>query len=88
MKKIISVKPEFDSLSVRVKFDSGEDFMFNLSDNLFGPIGTELKKRSQFDSVKVDPLTGSIEWDNGFDVCPDFLYKEYKKQNKRSLKKI
>ncbi|EQA61838.1 DUF2442 domain-containing protein [Leptospira alexanderi] len=88
MKKIISVKPEFDSLSVRVKFDSGEDFMYDLSKELFGPIGTELKKRPAFEQVTVNSLTGSIEWDNGFDVCPDFLYKAYKKQSKRSLKKI
>ncbi|WP_078126153.1 DUF2442 domain-containing protein [Leptospira alexanderi] len=88
MKKIISVKPEFESLSVQVKFDSGEKFKFDLSPGLFGPIGTELKKRPAFETVKVNSLTGSIEWDNGFDVCPDFLYKEYKKQSKRSLKKI
>ncbi|ASV11704.1 DUF2442 domain-containing protein [Leptospira santarosai] len=83
MKKIVSVKPEFESLSVQVKFDSGEDFKFNLSNELFGPIGTELKKRSQFDSVKIDPLRGVIEWDNGFDVCADFLYKQFKKSNQK-----
>ncbi|WP_078124769.1 DUF2442 domain-containing protein [Leptospira alexanderi] len=83
MKKILSVKPEFESLSVRVKFDSGEDFMFNLSGNLFGPIGVALKNRSVFETVKVEPMTGAIEWENGFDVCPDFLYKEFKKLNKK-----
>ncbi|EKP11690.1 MULTISPECIES: DUF2442 domain-containing protein [Leptospira] len=89
MKKVVTVKPEFESLSVYVKFDSGEEFKFDMSPNLFGPIGTELKKRSQFDSVKIDPMRGVIEWDNGFDVCPDFLYKEFKKLNKKNgIKKI
>ncbi|MDI7209094.1 DUF2442 domain-containing protein [Leptospira santarosai] len=83
MKKILSVKPEFDSLSVQVQFDSGENFTYNLADELFGPIGTELKKRSHFDSVKVDPVRGAIEWDNGFDVCADFLYKQFKKLSKK-----
>lgn len=46
-------------------------------------MGAELTKRSQFESVKVEPVTGAIEWDNGFDVCADFLYKQFKKSNKK-----
>ncbi|OOV40198.1 hypothetical protein B1J93_17790 [Leptospira kirschneri serovar Pomona] len=83
MKKILNVKPKFESFSVQVKFDSGENFTYDLSKELFGPMGAELTKRSQFESVKVEPVTGAIEWDNGFDVCADFLYKQFKKSNKK-----
>lgn len=40
-----------------------------------GPRSQQLQDRNYFRTVKVSELGETIEWPNGYDICPDLLYK-------------
>ena len=46
----------------------------NLESELHGEIFEPLKNPSLFKRVSVNPQTGTIEWPNGADFAPEFLY--------------
>ena len=50
--------------------------LFDVKPYLYKVIFRELKDISLFNSVK--PFLGSIQWQNGQNLCPDTLYLESK----------
>jgi hypothetical protein len=57
-------------------FTNEEIKLFDMKPYLDKGIFRELKDISLFNSVK--PFLGSIQWQNGQDLCPDTLYLESK----------
>lgn len=57
-------------------FTNGEVKIFDMKPYLGIGIFKELKDVNLFNSVK--PFLGSIQWQNGQDLCPDTLYMESK----------
>jgi hypothetical protein len=69
-------------------FDDQTDKIVDLFPHLYGEIFEPLNDISYFKRFKVNKDTDTIEWENGADMSPDFLYrigKEIKQsvENKR-----
>ena len=71
--RIVDVKPQTDYL-LRLTFTTGEVRIFDVKPYLNTGLFRELKDHSVFNGVV--PLLGSVQWQNGLDLCPDTLYLE------------
>lgn len=60
---------------VRVIFDDGVTKDIDLSQELYGEVFEPLKDKSFFRQVTINPETNTIEWPNGADFAPEFLYE-------------
>lgn len=69
--RVKEVRPNSD-YTLSLVFDNGEEGVFDVSPYLGKGIFSQLKDRRIFNSVK--PFLGSIQWENGLDLCPDTLY--------------
>ncbi|MEW6686126.1 MAG: DUF2442 domain-containing protein [Candidatus Edwardsbacteria bacterium] len=61
-----------------VRFNDGIEGEIDLSDELDGEVFGPLKDISLFKSFKVDSELGTIVWQNGADLAPEFLYENVK----------
>ena len=64
-----------DQYKLRLEFNDGTVKNVDLEDELYGDIFEPLKDIEFFRKVKVNPDTNTIEWENGVDFAPEFLYK-------------
>ncbi|MBI1812464.1 DUF2442 domain-containing protein [Candidatus Peregrinibacteria bacterium] len=76
MMKIQSVQALPD-MKVHVVFADGIQSTIDLSDLLSKGIAQELRDPSHFKTVRIDS-GGGIEWDNGFDICPNVVRERAK----------
>ncbi len=60
---------------LRVKFDNGEELDVDLANELDGEIFEPLKSLDYFREFKISTETNTIEWPNGADFAPEFLYE-------------
>ncbi len=74
--KEVQVKPNY---LLEITFTNNEKKLFDVKPYLIIGNFRELKDYSIFNSVK--PFLGSIQWDNGLDLCPDTLYMDSKPIN-------
>jgi hypothetical protein len=58
-----------------LSFEDGSVRLVDLADELDGEIFEPLKDINNFKKVRVNPDLDTIVWENGADMCPDFLYK-------------
>ena len=63
---------------VWLKFNDGVEGEVDLADELEGEIFGPLKDINTFKSFKVESILGTITWENGADLAPEFLYKNIK----------
>lgn len=61
-----------EDYKIKVKFENGEEKIFDVKPYLNHNAFKELKNKELFKTVKIGGL--SIEWENGTDICPDELY--------------
>lgn len=66
-----------DNYTLHLVFENGEEGVFDVSPYLDKGVFSRLKDRSMFNSVR--PFLGSIQWNNGLDLCPDTIYLESKR---------
>jgi len=71
-----------DDYALSLVFDNGEKGVFDVSPYLNNGIFSQLKDRGVFNSVR--PFLGSIQWENGLDLCPDTLYLDSDRLTKSS----
>jgi hypothetical protein len=62
--------------TVWVRFEDGTEAEIDLSSELYGPIFEPLKDPAFFAQLRVNDDTGTIEWPNGADFAPEFLYEK------------
>lgn len=62
-----------DNYRLSLTFSNGTEGVVDLSDELFGEIFEPLRDVEQFKQVYVAGRT--IEWPNGADFAPEFLYE-------------
>lgn len=60
---------------LRVTFNDGAVKIVDLYHELEGPIFEPLKDIALFRQAAVNPDTGTVEWPNGADFAPEFLYE-------------
>lgn len=66
----------------RVRFNNGVEKEIDFSSELYGEIFEPLKDAGLFKSAYINPDTQTIEWENGADFAPEYLFqlgKEIKK---------
>lgn len=61
--------------TVWLRFEDGSEGEIDLSQELDGPVFEPLRDVQVFAQVRVNPDTGTIEWPNGADFAPEFLYE-------------
>ena len=66
-----------DDFVVHVEFTNGTEREIDVSKYFHGPVIDEIRSDPQlFRSVRVDPTSKTLSWDNGADIDPDTLYYE------------
>jgi hypothetical protein len=60
---------------LRIKFSNGAVKDVDLSAELYGEVFEPLRSPELFRQVKVNEETRTIEWPNGADLAPEFLYE-------------
>jgi hypothetical protein len=60
---------------LRAEFSNGVTKDVELSKELYGEIFEPLRDLHLFTQVSVNPETGTVEWPNGADFAPEFLYE-------------
>lgn len=60
---------------LRLAFDNGAIKDVDLRNELYGKVFEPLQKLALFKKVAVNPNTKTIEWPNGADFAPEFLYE-------------
>ena len=62
--------------SVWLRFEDGTEGEIDLSAELHGPVFEPLQDPGYFARLRVNPDTGTVEWPNGADFAPEFLYEK------------
>ncbi len=76
-----------NNYKIQLTFNTGEVKAVDLYNTLNKPIFEPLKKISFFKNFKMDPFT--IEWENGADFSPDYLYRlATEQENKTTTNKV
>ena len=65
---------------LKLEFSNGAQGVADLKDHLNKPIFTPLQNLDYFKNFKVNSWT--IEWPNGADFAPEFLYEQTSFENK------
>ena len=73
MIEVIDAKYE-DEYRIWVHFNDGTKGIVDLKDELWGKIFEPLRDLKLFKKFKISELMNTIEWDNGADISPEFLY--------------
>jgi hypothetical protein len=57
-----------------LQFSDGSERIVDLEKELYGEVFEPLKAKQSFAQVYVNKNTGTIEWFNGADFAPEFLF--------------
>ena len=61
--------------TLRLAFNNGSVRLVDLSGELYGTMFAPLKDVEMFRQVRLNTVETSIEWPNGADFAPEFLYE-------------
>jgi hypothetical protein len=76
-----------NDFKIRVSFNDGSVKTVNLEKHLDKPVFHPLKDKTFFKKFRLNPFT--IEWENGADFSPEFLYRiGQDEEEKRNLNKL
>ena len=64
-----------EGYELRIQFSDGIVKDVDLSSELYGEVFEPLRDPGFFRQVTVNPETRTIEWPNGADFAPEFLYE-------------
>jgi len=69
---VVAAQYEHDYV-VLLRFNDGAEGFVDLEDELYGEVFAPLKDKAKFAALKLDPELGTIVWENGADLAPEFL---------------
>jgi len=76
-----------EGYKIKFKFNDGKIKTIDFKDQLWGEVFEPLKDISYFKKFKLNPFT--IEWENGADFAPEFLYDfGESKKDKTSIQQL
>lgn len=61
-----------------LRFNDGIEGEIDLENELEGEVFGSLKDKNLFKKFRVDPVLGTIAWENGADIAPEFLHDNIK----------
>jgi hypothetical protein len=61
--------------TLRLGFEDGSVRLVDLAAHLDGEMFQPLKDVAYFKTVRVHPELDTVVWENGADICPDFLFE-------------
>lgn len=64
-----------EDYKLRLQFNNGVIKDVDLDEALYGEVFEPLRDKKKFQQVRVNPETNTIEWPNGADLAPEFLYE-------------
>jgi hypothetical protein len=64
-----------DGYTLSLRFNNGESRTVDLEPELYGEVFEPLRDKSFFAHARVNEETGTVEWPNGADFAPEFLYE-------------
>ncbi len=64
-----------EAYKLSVAFNDGVVKEVDLQNELYGEVFEPLKDPAYFRQVAVNPETNTIEWPNGADYAPEYLYR-------------
>jgi hypothetical protein len=76
--KILQVTP-LEDYKLLIRYESDEDYIFDVTPYISGDWYSELKDKSYFTTVHVIDDGHGIVWENGQDISPHELYENSKK---------
>jgi len=59
---------------IKITFNDGSEGIVDLSGSLEGKVFESLKDKKNFSKFKIDKELGTIVWENGADLAPEYLY--------------
>jgi hypothetical protein len=68
-----------EDYSIWVEFNNGKAGIIDLKNELWGNVFDALKDMNLFKKFKVSEIMNTIEWENGADLAPEFLYEKINK---------
>lgn len=68
-----------DGFKIWIQFNDGTTGIADLYNDLWGQLFEPLKDINLFKKFKVSEIMNTIEWENGADLAPEFLYEKIKK---------
>ena len=71
----VTVVSYLEAYRIRVEFSDGVAKEVDLRAELYGEVFEPLKDVEFFKRVRVNSETNTIEWPNGADFAPEFLYE-------------
>ncbi|MCU0427960.1 MAG: DUF2442 domain-containing protein [Candidatus Kapabacteria bacterium] len=66
---------------IECTFNTNETLRVNLQNELYGEVFTPLLDKQRFAEARINPDTKTVEWDNGADFAPEFLYELAQEQS-------
>ncbi len=73
---------------IKITFNDGNEGIVDLSESLEGKVFERLKDKQNFSKFRVDEELGTIVWENGVDLAPEYLYFLAFKNRKELLSKF
>jgi hypothetical protein len=71
---VLRVQP-LSGYRLRAEFNDGVVKEIDLSGELYGEVFEPLREPEFFRQGSINPKTGTVEWPNGADFAPEFLYE-------------
>ncbi|OGU60677.1 MAG: hypothetical protein A2X64_08105 [Ignavibacteria bacterium GWF2_33_9] len=65
-----------ESYKIHIIFNDGKSGIVDLEKDLWGKVFEPLKDLSLFKDFKISDISNTIEWKNGADFAPEFLYQK------------
>jgi hypothetical protein len=62
--------------TIWLRFEDGTEGEIDLSEELNGPVFEPLRDQAFIAQLRVNADTGTVEWPNGADLAPEFLYEK------------
>jgi hypothetical protein len=81
MAQVTQVKA-LEPYRIWLKFSDGIEGIIDISDIIGKGVFKTIEDPGEFAKVGIDPLTHTVAWPGGIDLCPDSLYKDVKAQTK------
>ncbi|MEI6386311.1 MAG: DUF2442 domain-containing protein [Spirochaetota bacterium] len=73
-----------EDYKIRITLNSGQCGIIDFKDELWGPVFEPLRNIELFRKYQISKAFGTIEWENGADIAPEFIEEKLKREDART----